>query len=447
MKIIIIGGVAAGMSVAAKVSRLDKNSKITVYEKTDIVSWGACGLPYYIGNFFSDSDNMIARTIEDLTESGINIKIRHEVLEVNPFSKTVMIKNLDDNSIFHDNYDKLVISTGAHAIIPPIKNYNLKNVSTLKEFSDGITLKNLLSDNSIQNIIIVGAGYIGLEAVEAMHHLKKQSIRIIQLASRVLTESFDKEITDIMEHELQSYDSIKLHLEETVTEFLDDNGKIISIKTDKGEYPADLVILATGVRPNTSFLKNIGLDMLPNGAIIINNKGMTSLPDIYAAGDCASVYHLVKKADVYIPLATTSNKIGRVVGENLGNLNTNFKGTLASACVKIMRLEAARTGISEEEAKKLGFNYKTIFIKDKNQTSYYPGQSDIWVKLVYDAHTRVILGGQMIGEKGAVLRTDVIATAIFSKMTVDDLGMLDLCYSPPFARTWDVLNIAGNAAK
>lgn len=447
MKIIIIGGVAAGMSAAAKVSRLDKNSKITVYEKTDIVSWGACGLPYYIGNFFSDYNNMIARTVEDLTKSGINIRIRHEVIEVNPFSKTVTIKNLDDNSIFQDNYDKLVISTGAHAIIPPIKNYNLKNVSTLKEFNDGITLKNLLSDNSIQNIVIIGAGYIGLEAVEAMHHLKKESIRIIQLASRVLTESFDKEITDIMEEELQSYDTIKLHLQETVTEFLDNDGKIIAVKTDKGEYPADLVILATGVRPNTSFLKNIGLDMLQNDAIIINNKGMTSLPDIYAAGDCASVYHLVKKADVYIPLATTSNKIGRVVGENLGNLNTTFKGTLASACVKIMKLEAARTGISEEEAKKLGFSYKTVFIKDKNQTSYYPGQSDIWIKLIYDAQTRVLLGGQMIGRKGAVLRTDVIATAIFSKMTVDELGMLDLCYSPPFARTWDVLNIAGNAAK
>lgn len=447
MRIVIIGGVAAGMSAAAKAGRMNKEAKITIYEKTDIVSWGACGLPYYVGDFYESPNNMIARPVEKFIEAGMDIRIKHEVIAVDPKNKTLKVKNLESGAIFEDHYDKLMIATGAHAIIPPIKNVTLENVSTLKEYIDGIEVKNIVMNDSIQNIIIIGAGYIGLETAEAMHHLKKKCVRVIQLMPRVLPDSFDKEITDIMEEELRSYDNIHLHLNETVTEFIDINGKISKVKTDKGEYEADLVIIATGVRPNTAFLKDTGVNMLPNGALIIDEYGETSLDSVYAAGDCATVYHTLREENVFIPLATTANKIGRVVGENLAGVKTKFNGTLASACVKIMSLEAGRTGLSEEEAKKKGINYKTVFIKDKNQTNYYPGQHDIFVKLVYHGETREILGGQIIGKKGAVLRVDVIATAIYSKMTVDELGMLDLCYAPPFARTWDVLNVAGNVAK
>lgn len=447
MRIVIIGGVAAGMSAAAKAGRMNREAEITIYEKTDIVSWGACGLPYYVGDFYESPNNMIARPVEKFIEAGMDIRIKHEVVAVDPKNKTLKVKNLESGAIFEDHYDKLMIATGAHAIIPPIKNVTLENVSTLKEYVDGIEVKNIVMDDSIQNIIIIGAGYIGLETAEAMHHLKKKCIRVIQLMPRVLPDSFDKEITDIMEEELRSYDNIHLHLNETVTEFTDRNGKIATVKTDKGEYDADLVIIATGVRPNTAFLKDTGVNMLPNGALIIDEHGETSLDSVYAAGDCATVYHTLREENVFIPLATTANKIGRIVGENLAGVKTKFRGTLASACVKIMSLEAGRTGLSEEEAKKKGINYKTVFIKDKNQTNYYPGQHDIFVKLVYHGETREILGGQIIGKKGAVLRVDVIATAIYSKMTVDELGMLDLCYAPPFARTWDVLNVAGNVAK
>lgn len=447
MKILIIGGVAAGMSAAAKASRINKEAKITVYEKGDVVSWGACGLPYFVGDFFSSASNMIARTPEKFIEAGTDLRINHEVLSVNTSEKYITVKNLNNGAIFNDNYDKLMIATGAHAIIPPIKNYSLENVSTLKEYNDGILLKNLASQNEIQNIVIIGAGYIGLEAVEAMHHLKKKSIRIIQLNDRVLPDSFDKEITDIMEEELRSYPEVSLHLEESVTEFKDTNGKISSVITNKGEYPADLVIVATGVRPNTSFLKDTGIEMLKNGALIIDNQGKTSIDSIYAAGDCASVYHKVREDNMYIPLATTANKIGRIVGENLGGMESKFHGTLASACVKVMKLEAGRTGITEREAIEKNIPHKVVFIKDKNHTNYYPGQKDIWVKLIYHSETRILLGGQIIGESGAVLRVDTIATGIHCKLTVDELGMLDLCYSPPFARTWDVLNVAGNVAK
>lgn len=447
MRMVIIGGVAAGMSAAAKARRLNKDAEITIYEKTDIVSWGACGLPYYVGNFYSSPINMIARPVEKLIETGLDIKIKHEVIEVNLEAKTLKVKNLETSAIFEDKYDKLMIATGARAIIPPIKNVKLENVFTLKEYIDGIQLKEEAMKEENQNIVVVGAGYIGLEVVEALNHLNKKNIKLIQLADRVLVDSFDKEITDIIEQELSSYENIDLHLSEIVEEFYDENGKIKKVKTNKGEYVADLVVIATGVKPNTEFLSNTGIEVLRNGAIVINENGETNIVDIYSAGDCATVPHLIRKENVYIPLATTANKIGRIVGENMAGENNKFQGTLGSAAVKVLEIEAGRTGISEEEAKKMEINYKTVFIKDKNQTNYYPGQEDIFVKLIYDADTRVILGGQLAGKKGAVLRVDTVATAIYSQLTVDELGMLDLCYAPPFARTWDVLNVAGNVAK
>lgn len=447
MKIIIIGGVAAGMSAAAKASRLNKSAEIVIYEKTEIVSWGACGLPYYVGDFFENPQNMVARPVEKFIEAGMNIKIKHEVIGIDVEKKEVTIKNLLTDEIFNDSYDKLMVATGAHAVMPPIKNISVKGVYTLKDYTDGILLKEdiLIAEN--QNIVIVGAGYIGLEVAEAAKHLGKKSIRIIQLGDRVLLESFDKEITDVMEEEIRTHEELHLHLEEIVEEIVEENGRVVGVKTNKGEYPANIVVISTGVRPNTSFLKETGIKMLSNGALVIDNQGKTSIDSIYSAGDCATVPHLVRNEDVYIPLATTANKIGRVVGENLAGLETKFTGTLGSAAVKVMDVEAGRTGITEAEAIKMGINYKTVFVKDKNQTSYYPGREDIFVKLIYDADTRVLLGGQIAGKKGAVLRVDALATAIYSKLTVDEIGMMDFCYAPPFARTWDVMNVAGNVAK
>ncbi len=447
MKIIIVGGVAAGMSAAAKASRLNKEAEIVIYEKTEIVSWGACGLPYYVGNFYEDPNNMIARPVHKFIEAGMNIKIKHEVIGVDTEKKEITVKNLETGEIFKDSYDKLMISTGAHAIMPPIKNLETKGVYTLKDYTDGIVLKEEMMKEENQEIIIVGAGYIGIEVVEAAKHLGKRNVRLIQLGERVLMESFDKEITDVMEEEIRSHQGVELHLEESVLEIIEENGKVSGVKTNKGEYKADLVVIATGVRPNTAFLKETGIEMLKNGALVIDEHGKTSIDSIYSAGDCATVYHLVRKENVFIPLATTANKIGRVVGENLAGVETVFKGTLGSAAVKVMDLEAGRTGITEREAANMGINYKVVFVKDKNQTNYYPGQEDIYIKLIYNGDTRVLLGAQIAGKKGAVLRVDALAAAIYSELTVDEIGMMDFCYAPPFARTWDVMNVAGNVAK
>lgn len=444
MKVIIIGGIAAGMSAAAKFRRLDKDAQVTVYEKTPIVSFGACGLPYFVGGFFDNEKQMIARSPEKFRETGININVECEVLSVDTNNKKITVKNLKTGEIFEDSYDKLMIATGASAIIPPIKNFNIDNVHTLKSMEDGKILKEKMKDENIKKVAIIGAGFIGLEAVEAAREYNKE-ISVFQLEDRILKEVFDKEVTDLLEEELKNK-GINLYLNSKVVEFKGEN-KIVKVVTENEEIEADLVILATGVKPNTSFLKDTGINMLKNGAIVVDNEGKTSIENIYSAGDCATVTHILKPEPTYIPLATVANKFGRIVGENLGGKNLKYEGSLGSACIKVLDIEAGRTGLTENEAKNLGISYKTVFVTDKNQTDYYPGQESISIKLIYDANSKVILGAQVVGKKDAVQRTNALAVAIYAKLTTEQLGMMDFCYSPPFARTWDVLNRAGNVAK
>jgi NADPH-dependent 2,4-dienoyl-CoA reductase/sulfur reductase-like enzyme len=444
MKIIIIGAEAAGASAAAKAKRLAPDAEIIVYEQSEVVSFGACGLPYFVGDSFSDPAFMVSRTVEQFKKNDIVVKIRHEVMAVEPQNKNITVKNLESGKVFTDQYDRLMIASGAKAIIPPISNLELANVFSLKTMADGLYLKHAAQLDSIKNVVIIGAGFIGVEVVEAMVRIGK-NVRVIQLDERVMQEYFDKEITDIFEKEMAAA-GVAVNVSESV-KALQGCDHITGVVTDKGEYLADLVVLAVGVKPNTEFLRTAGIDMLKNGAIIIDEHGQTNIPDIYAAGDCASVHHLVKNRSVYIPLATTANKIGKIVGENLTGKASIFPGTLGTAAVKIMELEAGRTGLTEKEAANAGIPYKTVFIRDKNHSNYLPGQSDIFVKLVYHGDTRKILGGQVAGNYGSALRANVLATAVWNGMTVEELGMLDLFYAPPFSRPWDVLNIAANAAK
>lgn len=443
MRIIIIGGTAAGMSAAAKLRRVDQEAEIIVYEKRSYVSFGACGLPYYVGDFFDNPNNMIARTKEQTLSTGVNIFDEHEVIGLDTVSKQLTIKNLITGETLNDHYDKLMIATGASPIIPPITNVTLENVFTLHSMEDGISLKKAMEDKALQKVAVIGAGFIGLEVVEAaLQHIKE--VHVFQREDRILNAPFDKEITDLLEQELINH-NVNLSLNTTVTA-LQGSDKVTAVVAGDAIIPADIVVLAAGVRPNTAFLADTGIAMTSNGAIKIDTKGRTSINDIYAAGDCATVPHLLQE-DAYIPLATSANKLGRIVGENLGGLDTTYQPTLGSSCIKVLDMEAGSTGLTENTAKKLGINYGITFVTDMNQTNYYPGQEKIYVKLVYDKDSKVLLGGQITGKKGAVQRVNVLATAIFNKMTTMELGMLDLCYSPPFARTWDVLNIAGNISK
>lgn len=448
MKVVIIGGIAAGMSAAAKLKRTCPEAEVIVYEKSPHISFGACGLPYYVGGLFDNKDYLFARTPEAAAKAGIEVYTNHEVLSINPTAQQITVKALNEDTIFSTSYDKLMIATGATAIIPPIQNIALENVHTLRSMEDGEILREKLKNTNVQKIGIIGAGFIGLEAVDIAQHLGKE-VYVFQLEDRVLKETFDPEVTQLLETELQN-EGVHLYLNTQVRALLGTK-KVSGLiaKTPEGEIniSLDLVILATGVKPNTSFISDTPIKRLANGAIIVNKEGQTSIPNIYAAGDCATVPHLLKEMPAYIPLATSANKLGRIVGENLGGKQIEFEGTLGSSCLKLLHMEAGRTGLSEAEAKALGIAYSTSFITDKNQTNYYPGQENLSIKLIYEKDSHILLGGQVVGKKDAVQRTNVLAAAIYSKMTTQQLGMLDLCYAPPFARTWDALNIAGNASK
>ncbi len=445
MKLVVVGGVAAGMSAAARARRNLKDAEIVVFEQGGIVSFGACGLPYYAGGWFDDAGFMLARTPEQLRESGIDVRLFHRVIAINHAAKTVRVLDIGSGVEHDERFDRLMIATGASPIRPPFPGSELANIQPLTKLADGEKLKLALGDASCRNVVIIGAGFIGLETVEACLHQKK-SVRVIQLDERVLVDAFDKEITDLLEKELVSK-GVNLHVAEKVTAFEGQDGKVSTVITDKGRYPADLVVVAVGVRPDTAFLKGSGMNTLPNGAIIVDHEGKTSLSDVFAAGDCATVPSAFDGNPLYVPLATGANKLGRVVGDTICGKPARYPGSLSSACIKLLGIEAGRTGLSERDAAKKGIAFKTVFIQDKDHANYWPGQSDIAVKLVYDPETKKLLGGQVAGGQGAVLRTDALAAAITGGLTVDQLGMLDLCYAPPFARTWDALNVAGNVAK
>jgi len=444
MRVVIVGGIAAGMSAASKLQRTDSSAEIVVYEKNDYISFGACGLPYFVGDMFEEKERMLVRTPQQMRDKGIDVRTRHEVVSVDAKKKEILVKNLTTGEEFVDHYDRLMAASGASAVKPAIKGMELKNVHHLHSLEDGLKWKELLKNEDVKRVGIVGAGFIGLEACDVIHHLGKEVV-LFQRQDRILNRTFDAEITDLLEQELKNA-GVDLRLNSDVIAFEGDE-KVQAVVTKDERIPVDLVLVATGVRPNTQYLAQTGIECLGNGAIIIDEEGRTSIEDIYAAGDCATVLHQLRTSPAYLPLATNANKLGRIVGDNLGGKHIAFPGTLGSACLKLLSMEAGRTGLSEAEAKLEQISYKTSFVIDKNHTDYCPGQEKIYVKLIYDAQTHVILGGQVAGKSDAVMRTNVIAAAIQAKMTTEQLGMLDLCYAPPFSRTWDVLNVAGNVSK
>ena len=443
MKVIIIGGVAAGMSAASKIARMDQTAEVVVYEKGGFLSYGACGLPYYVGDFNDDYRRMIARTKEQFEKSGIRTNLYHEVVKVDIEKKQVFVKDIKSGNMFIDGYDKLMIATGAASVVPPFAGVEKMGVHVLKSLEDGIFLKEYAKDPQIKNVTIVGGGYIGIECAEAFINLGKQ-VRIIEAANRILMP-FDEELAAMAMEELTKH-GVKLYLSEKVKGFL--GGETVThVETDKGTYDTDLVIVAVGVRPSTGFLKDTGIRMAKNGAIIVDREFRTSIDDIYAAGDCALVYNRIMEEDSFLALGTIANKGGRITGANIAGEHQKFTGALGSAAIKVCDIEMGRTGLGEADAKRLKKKYKTILVQAYDHPAYYPNPTPITIKLIYEEGTKKLLGAQACGQKGAVLRVDIFAVAIHNGMTTDELGMTDLIYAPPFAGVWDAVQIACNAAK
>ncbi|MGM0496101.1 MAG: CoA-disulfide reductase [Bacillota bacterium] len=441
MKTIIIGGVAAGMSAASKLRRLDKDAIIHVYEKGSDLSYGACGMPYYLGGLIENEEKLIARTKSDFEKKNIKVFLKHEVVKVNPKAKTIEVKNLEQNKIINDKYDKLVIAVGTKANRTNILGTDKANIQVLNKLSDARKLKPLI--DKAKSVAIIGGGYIGLEIAENLAHLGKK-VDIIERLPQLLP-IYDKVIAKKAQTALEAI-GVNIYLEENLEEYLQKNNKTI-IKTNKNSFEEDLVIEAIGVRPNTEFLKDIGLDMLSNGAIIVNDKMETSLKDIYAGGDCVSYHHLLTNKNAFVPLGTHANKAGRVIAENIAGNKEIFSGIVGSNIIKVDKLAIAKTGLGYQEAKRENFNYEYVDITAKNQAGYYPGAKEIFIRIVYEPKTGILKGAQIVGEKGVSSRINIMALAITKGLTAKEFSGLDLAYAPPFSPVWDPLQIATNQIK
>lgn len=442
MKVIAIGGDAASMSAVSKLRRLDKAVEIDVFEMGEIVSYGACGMPYFVSDEIKESNTLMARSKESFEANNISVHLLHEVVQVNGAAKTVEVKNLTSNEVTTHQFDKLIIGSGARPNLIPVENNDLDNIFTMTTIPDSIAVKEQMQSGNIKNVVVIGAGFIGVEMVEAFSNYDVK-IHLVEALDQILTV-FDDDMAKYLEKHLIEK-GVEIHLNEKVESFIGDQ-IVKAVKTNKGTYDADLVLVAAGVTPNTDFLDPNEFD-LRNKAVIVNRKMETSVKDVYAAGDCALIYNRLTKEQVFLPMGNNANKQGRIVAENIHNNSVEIDGVLGTTVIKVMDLEAGRTGLSETQAKTLGIEYKTAFIKGRNHAHYYPNAQSIYVKIIYAKDSLKILGAQIIGRSDAAIRINPFVVAISAGMTTKEFSMLDFAYAPPFAGVWDVIAIAASKAK
>ena len=445
-RIVVIGGVAAGMTAASRARRLNSNTEILVFEKSGNVSYGSCGLPYFVSDVIKSHENLVVYDSKFFKEKrNIDVFLRHEVVAIQPENLTILVKNLNTNEEKKYQYDKLLISTGARALAPPIKGIDLGGVFTVRILEVGVAIKNYIRKNSPKKALIVGAGYIGLEMSESII-ASGLKVTIVERMPNILG-TMDDEINEIVEKELNAKGVILLK-STSVTEFIGEGEQVKKAILDNGEtLDVDIVIIGTGIKPNSELAKEAGIELGQTRAIKVNERMETNIPNIFSAGDCVEAYHQVLEKPVYIPLGTTANKQGKVAGENIAGGNAAFNGIIGTALFKCFELEIARTGITEKEAKSEGLDYISNMIDQGSRAGYYPGGSKIRIKLIANKSTGRILGAEMVGKEGVSKRIDVFAAVIAAKMTVDDFSNLDLSYAPPFAPVWDPNLIAANELK
>jgi NADPH-dependent 2,4-dienoyl-CoA reductase/sulfur reductase-like enzyme len=439
-KLVVIGGDAAGMTAASKVRREQAEREIIVFERGNHTSYSACGMPYYIGGQVESEEDLIARKPEVFRQKqNIDVRIRHEVLDIDIENKRVKVKNLDEEKESWESWDDLLIATGASPIVPKMENIDANGVFALSTLQSGIDVFNFIEENKPAKAVIVGGGYIGVEMAEAFLDLS-MDVTLIDMAPQLMA-TLDKDMADlILEYMIEQ--QVKVFLEEKLVKFEKNaDGSVKSVITDKQTIPADIVILGMGVKPNSELASRAGIKLGAKDAIQVNKRLETSVPNIWAAGDCAESFHLVTQKQVHIALGTVANKHGLVAGINISGGSAEFPGVLGTAITKFQELEISRTGLSEKEAKDLGVDYETETITSVTPAGYYPGSGKISVKIVVNKQSQRILGGQIVGFKGAAKRIDTVATAITAGFTVQQLMDLDLAYAPPFSTVWDPVQI------
>lgn len=430
MKVLVLGGVAAGTKIAAKLMREDRANEVIVLNKGKNISYAGCGLPYYVGHVIENKEELIVNTplkYEKLT--GVKVLTEVEAINVEPEAKKVTAVDLKTQETKEYTYDKLVIAVGASPVKPPIEGCDLENVFFMRTPEDAIRLRETIDAGGIKKAVVVGAGYIGLEIAE---NLKTLGVRpfVLDMAPQILAPGFDKEMADYAEGKL-SESGIPVVTGVAVTA-IEGNGKVEKVVTSKKAYKADLVVLSAGIRPNTAFLKDTGLEMF-KGTILTNEYGETNLPDIYAAGDCAMVHNAISGKAAWSPMGSTANIAGRVIAQNMMGAKISYRGTLGTAVCKLPGINVGRTGLTEVQAKEEGFDPISVVTIVDEKAHYYPGAGLLAVKMIADRKTERLLGVQVVGDGAVDKVVDIAVTGIMLKGTLTQLSDLDFAYAPPFS--------------
>ena len=438
MKIVILGGVAAGAKAAAKARRMLPDAQIDLYTDDTHISYSACGLPYYVEGNFADYKLLLVRSPEDFEKNGVHIHLQNRAAKILPNSKQVLIEDLVSKKAFLVCYDKLIIAIGARPIVPPIKNVNLKNVFTIRKIEDGIAIREMAEKS--QNAAIIGGGYIGIEMLEA---LVKQNVYVtlIEYAPTIM-QTFDEDMSHLILEQLKFTcgNRFEILTSEMATEFSGDNEGVKSVRTGSGrEIPVDFVVLCAGVVPNTEIARDAEIAIGETGAIKVNERMETNIPDIFACGDCVEENLLITNTNIWLPLGTNANKEGRVAAINACGGDEKFYGVLGSAVTRCLSLTMSMTGLTVKKAEQLGIETISTTVTKNDKVGYMPDVNNITIKLIADKSTGKLLGCQGIGAGDADKRVNTVTSSLLAGLTVDEFYRNDLTYAPPFSPTIDPL--------
>ncbi len=438
-RIVIVGGVAGGASAAAKARRVDENADIQVFERGPYISFANCGLPYFIAGEIDDRQKLIIMTPERFWQrSRVQAHVNHEVLSINREAKTICVQGPDGNQ--RDvPYDKLVLSQGARAIVPPIPGVDLPHVFTLRDIPDMDRIASFLDTQKPKNAVVIGGGFIGLEMAEAFHH-RGLHVTIVERNPHILP-LLDRDMAIHLQNQIRR-DDFDFKPNAKATRFTAAGVEF----ADGSRLPADLILMSVGVKAEVELARAAGLEIGETGGVKTNGRLESSDPDIYAVGDAAETMHALTGARARIALAGPANRQGRIAGANAAGARLLYSGALGTAIVRVLNMTAGFTGLNSAQAKKAGFTFFTSLTRDHSHAPYYPGAKPILIKIVAEEGTGRVLGAQVLGERGIDKRVDVLATAIAGKMSVFDLETLDLAYSPPFGSANDPINTAGFVA-
>ena len=449
MKLVVVGGVAAGASTAARARRLDEFAEIVVLEKSHHISFANCGLPYHIGEVITDRDRLLLQTPASLKESlNLDVRIASEVVSIDRKAKSVIVRNVDSGEQYTESYDKLALCMGAEALMPPIPGIEGNNIHVLRRIGDMDAIKAkldaLLAAKRDVSVVVVGAGYIGLEMAENLKH-RGAKVTVVERAPQILPP-LDKEMSVPVEQHLRGR-GIALHLNTSAAAFRDNPDGTLTVELDDHtNLVADFVIMSAGVRPVTGIATAAGLELGPHGGIKVDTHMRTNDENIWAAGDGVETPNTVLGSLELAPLAGPANRQGRVAAENICGRTTEYKSTQGTSIVKVFDMVAGGTGATERQLQKAGIEYESVHVHPSGHAGYYPGTAMMHLKVIFDPATGIILGAQAAGFDGVDKRLDVLAVAVRQRMVVNDLEQLELAYAPPFGSAKDPVNMAGFVA-